>query len=128
MFKDNSALRVPVKQIDAFSVEPASYGGGYILRLVIDDRSETVVFTDRSHLTQYLQLLLSGQALALGVDSAAPEAPKSEETSSAASEVPAPKRKGGRPRLTDEEKAANRARRLEAKNEAAPAAETAQAA
>jgi hypothetical protein len=56
-------LRIPTKPIDGFSVEQASFGGGYILRMVIGATIETAVFTDHAALTSYLQFVLSGLAV-----------------------------------------------------------------
>lgn len=124
MFKPVSQIRIPTSPVDAFSVLPASYGGGYILQLTIEGRLETVVFSDHETLTQYLKIMLSGQALARGEAPAAHEAQRP-----AAPDPVVPKRKGGRPRLSEAEKAANRARRqaLKANSQSDPSHATAEA-
>lgn len=111
MFLQAQPPRLPTQPIDGFSVEMPSFGGGYIVRIIMGGRIETVVFTDHNALTGYLAFMLSGAALALGVSDAA-GAPKPDD---AGKIEPAPiaastKRKG-RPPLSEAEKAANRARR-----------------
>lgn len=111
MFMQVQPLRLPSQPINGFSVEMPSFGGGYIVRLSIGGQIETLVFADSENLTRYLQIMLSGQALAQGAQAAA-EAPKPDALGEMGVSAPktSPVRKG-RPRLSDEEKAANRARR-----------------
>lgn len=108
MFKEApQGYRLPTDPIEKFEAEPASFGGGFILRLTIRGKVESLVFSDQIGLTQYLLALSNAVALARPVQ-AAPEAP-----------VPvietATKPRQGRPRLSDEEKAANKARKLSEK-------------
>lgn len=94
MFQKIQPLRLPTHPVNGFAVQAASYGGGYILQLNIGSGIETVVFADGETLTKYLQIMLSGNALAQGTAPAAPEAPQP----AAPDQVAAPKRKGGRPK------------------------------
>lgn len=81
-------LRIPTKPVDGFSVEQASFGGGYILRMVMGNVIETAVFSDQQALTFYLQGVLSSLAPA----QAALVAPKAPAPSKVAV------RRGGRPK------------------------------
>lgn len=112
--------RIPTEPIEKLEVEAASLGGGFIVRLTIRGKIETLVFQDEGTLTRYLTALLNAAALAqmsqaaqkaVGEATAGLPAVASA-TPTAAEPV---KRKGGRPRLSEEEKAANRAKRLNAK-------------
>lgn len=96
MFQEIQPLRLPSTPVNGFTVAAASFGGGYILQLSIDGRSETAVFADADTLTKYIQIMLSGTALAQGKAPAAPEAPKPAKAAAVPAE--APKRKGGRPK------------------------------
>ena len=124
--------------VEAMEIRPASRGGGYLVFLTVAGKTDTMVFTNANVLTQVLMAMLNGAAFAQ-MANAAPRDVSSRPAAAPApalSSVPAlasepegkPKRKGGRPRLSEEERAARKAARAAAKTNSAHLPQQAEAA
>lgn len=121
MFRNTeSGYAIPMPgTVEGMEVKPASRGGGYILHLKVGDRIDTMVFSNSTTLTQTLLAMLNGEALLkmreqVPVDVAFMNRPADNAAGAPASDpapAAAPKKKGGRPKMTDEQKAAAKAAR-----------------
>ena len=129
MFKQTqNGYNIPVPgTVERMEARQATRGGGWILDLQVNGRSETMVFSTSEILTQTLMAMLNGAVLAQMAAEAQkirdnpPPADVSQmqtQQVGAGAQLPVavelPKRKGGRPKgakLTDEQKAAMKASR-----------------
>lgn len=108
--------------VEGLEVKAATRGGGYIVHMQVKGRIDTMVFPDERRLTQTLMAMLNGAAFAqMKAPSPVPaqpvvQLPVQQVSPPPASDAnPKPKRKGGRPKLSEEEKAARKEARLAAK-------------
>ena len=116
--------------VEYLEVRPASRGGGWIVNMVVAGKTDTMVFGDPTLLTQTLMAMLNGAALRQMQEKIQaqpqPEVPpadisrrihsapkpilKTKAIGPASAADPQPKRKG-RPKMTEEQKAAAAAAR-----------------
>jgi hypothetical protein len=127
MFKQIHGRQMPVgNAIEKLEIFPASLGGGFILSLHISGKAETMVFATQRELAQALFAMFNAAsinamaAMAKGEQTGAgpanvaqppvPESVTQDALKKIAGES-AKKKRGGRPKLSEEEKASRKAAR-----------------
>lgn len=112
--KQVNGYNVPMPgTVDYFEVRRASRGGGYIVNMIVDGKSDTMVFSDEVVLTQTLTAMLNSAAFA-NLSRVSAEGQVVDSASASKSEpeaAPKKKGKGGRPPLSAEEKERRKALR-----------------